>query len=50
VTKGDEGELMYMRATYERVVGSSDSESFHMINPEGSTGQQLNVFLLWSCM
>lgn len=48
VTKGDEGELMYMRATYERVVGSSDSESFHMINPDGSTGQQLSVFLLRS--
>ncbi|XP_057829751.1 protein MIZU-KUSSEI 1 [Cryptomeria japonica] len=47
-TKADEGELMYMRATYERVVGSSDSESFHMINPDGSTGQQLSIFLLRS--
>eukprot|EP01018_Ginkgo_biloba_P034483 Gb_11191 [translate_table: standard] len=47
-TKADEGELMYMRATYERVVGSPDSESFHMINPDGSTGQQLSIFLLRS--
>eukprot|EP01018_Ginkgo_biloba_P032079 Gb_30976 [translate_table: standard] len=47
-SKADEGELMYMRATYERVVGSSDSESFHMINPVGSTGQELSIFLLRS--
>ncbi|XP_002986790.2 protein MIZU-KUSSEI 1 [Selaginella moellendorffii] len=39
-------ELMYMRATYERVVGSADSESFHMINPDGSPGQELSIFLL----
>ncbi|GMN34632.1 hypothetical protein TIFTF001_004789 [Ficus carica] len=30
-----EADLMYMRATFERVIGSSDSESFHMINPIG---------------
>lgn len=46
--QGRGGEVLYMRATYERVVGSSDSESFHMINPDGSTGQQLSVFLLRS--
>ncbi|KAJ7528968.1 hypothetical protein O6H91_15G027500 [Diphasiastrum complanatum] len=46
--KSDEDELMYMRANYERVVGSRDSESFHMINPDRSPGQELSIFLLRS--
>ncbi|KAM0941559.1 putative protein MIZU-KUSSEI 1-like, plant [Dioscorea sansibarensis] len=43
-----DGELMYLRASFERVVGSLDSESFHMINPVGSSGQELSIFLLRS--
>lgn len=43
--KSEEDELIYMRATYERVVGSSDSEAFHMINPDGTPGQELSIFL-----
>ncbi|GKC47226.1 MIZU-KUSSEI 1-like protein [Tanacetum coccineum] len=40
-TAGD-GELTYMRARFERVVGTKDSEAFHMINPEGAAdGQEL---------
>ncbi|XP_028783502.1 protein MIZU-KUSSEI 1-like [Neltuma alba] len=48
--KTDSGseELMYMRANYEHVVGSADSESFHLINPDESPGQELSVFLLRS--
>ncbi|KAL3845937.1 hypothetical protein ACJIZ3_003340 [Penstemon smallii] len=42
----DDGELMYLRARFDRVVGSVDSESFHMINPVGSSGQELSVFFL----
>ncbi|KAL7154428.1 hypothetical protein ABFS83_03G001900 [Erythranthe nasuta] len=42
------GELMYLRARFERVIGSADSESFHMINPAGSSAQELSVFLLRS--
>lgn len=46
---GEAGDLlMYLRASFERVVGSADSESFHMINPVGSSGQELSVFLLRS--
>lgn len=41
----EEDELIYMRATYERVVGSPDSEAFHMINPDVSQGQELSIFL-----
>lgn len=43
-----DGELMYLRAGFERVIGSVDSESFHMINPLGSSGQELSIFLLRS--
>ncbi|KAF7827873.1 protein MIZU-KUSSEI 1 [Senna tora] len=37
---GSEGELMYMRAKFERVSGSRDSEAFYMINiaSEGNIG------------
>ncbi|KAF5804263.1 putative protein MIZU-KUSSEI 1-like, plant [Helianthus annuus] len=42
----DEGELLYMRARFERVVGSRDSEAFYMMNPDGSGGPELSIFLL----
>ncbi|XP_073004049.1 protein MIZU-KUSSEI 1-like [Typha latifolia] len=46
-SKAGDGNLMYLRASFERVTGSVDSESFHMINPVGSIGQQqLSIFLL----
>ncbi|XP_044492247.1 protein MIZU-KUSSEI 1-like [Mangifera indica] len=41
-----EGELMYMRARFERVVGSKDSEAFYMMNPDCSGGPELSVYLL----
>ncbi|KAL8208537.1 hypothetical protein R6Q57_007949 [Mikania cordata] len=41
-----EGELLYMRARFERVVGSRDSEAFYMMNPDGSGGPELGIFLL----
>lgn len=41
-----EGELMYMRAKYERVIGSKDSEAFYMMNPVGSGGPELSLYLL----
>ncbi|KAH0467082.1 hypothetical protein IEQ34_004320 [Dendrobium chrysotoxum] len=43
---GQEGEVMYMRAMFERVVGSKDTEAFYMINPDGHGGPELSVFLL----
>ncbi|CAI0552624.1 unnamed protein product [Linum tenue] len=40
---------MYMRARFERVVGSKDSEAFYMMNPEdGSGGPELSLYLLRS--
>ncbi|KAM7500155.1 hypothetical protein LguiA_024569 [Lonicera macranthoides] len=44
--KGGEGELLYMRARFERVVGSRDSEAFYMMNPDGNGGPELSIFLL----
>lgn len=41
-----DGELMYMRARFERIIGSRDSEAFYMMNPDGSGGPELSIFLL----
>ncbi|XP_010262483.1 PREDICTED: protein MIZU-KUSSEI 1-like [Nelumbo nucifera] len=43
---GSDGELMYMRAKFERVVGSRDSEAFYMMNPDGTGGPELSIYLL----
>ncbi|KAK9091127.1 hypothetical protein Sjap_024304 [Stephania japonica] len=46
-TSSDEcGEVMFMRARFERVVGTKDSEAFYMMNPDGSGGPELSIFLL----
>ncbi|CAA7402222.1 unnamed protein product [Spirodela intermedia] len=41
-----EGGIMYMRARFERVVGSRDSEAFYMMNPDGNGGPELSIYLL----
>ncbi|KAF8708552.1 hypothetical protein HU200_029923 [Digitaria exilis] len=43
-----DGEVAYMRAGFDRVVGSKDSESFYMVNPEGGPGggTELSIFLV----
>lgn len=41
-----DGELSYMRAYFERVVGSKDSETFYMMMPEGNNGPELSVFFV----
>uniref|UniRef100_A0A0E0B3Z7 Protein MIZU-KUSSEI 1 n=1 Tax=Oryza glumipatula TaxID=40148 RepID=A0A0E0B3Z7_9ORYZ len=56
VPAGPDGELTYVRARVERVVGSKDSEAFYMINPnEGGVGgdsagdgsaPELSIFLV----
>ncbi|XP_009395091.2 protein MIZU-KUSSEI 1-like [Musa acuminata AAA Group] len=43
---GAYGEMMYMRARFERVVGSKDSEAFYMMNPDNSAGRELSIYLL----
>ena len=41
-----EGELTYMRAHFNRVVGSRDSETFYMRNPDGNGGPELTIFFV----
>ncbi|KAF5730241.1 hypothetical protein HS088_TW20G00614 [Tripterygium wilfordii] len=47
---GDEeaadGEVMYMRAKFERIVGSRDSEAFYMMNPDSNGTPELSIYLL----
>ncbi|GAV87350.1 DUF617 domain-containing protein [Cephalotus follicularis] len=43
---GAEGEIMYMRAKFERIVGSRDSEAFYMMNPDSNGTPELSVYLL----
>ncbi|KAG2310081.1 hypothetical protein Bca52824_021638 [Brassica carinata] len=41
---GGEGDLTYMRAHFERVIGSRDSETYYMMNPDGNSGPELSIF------
>ncbi|XP_073023381.1 protein MIZU-KUSSEI 1-like [Primulina eburnea] len=43
-----DGQLSYIRARFDKVVGSKDSESFYMINPDGGTTQELSIFFVRS--
>nr|XP_023895792.1 protein MIZU-KUSSEI 1-like [Quercus suber] len=43
-----EDELLYLRSNFERVCGSANSESFHLIDPDGSIGQDLSIFFFRS--
>lgn len=43
---GEDEEVMYMRAKFERVVGSRDSEAFYMMNPDSNGAPELSVYLL----
>ena len=42
----DGDQLTYMRAYFERVTGSKDSETFYMMNPDSNNGAELSVFLV----
>lgn len=41
-----EGDLTYMRAHFERVIGSRDSETYYMMNPDGNSGPELSIFFV----
>lgn len=45
-TEGPDGEVAYMRANFEHVVGSRDSETLYMISPEGKNGPDLTIFFV----
>ncbi|KAA8530929.1 hypothetical protein F0562_005612 [Nyssa sinensis] len=42
--EGPDGELAYMRAHFDRVVGSKDSETLYMLSPDGDNGPELSIF------
>ncbi|XP_010548823.1 PREDICTED: protein MIZU-KUSSEI 1 [Tarenaya hassleriana] len=44
INADEKDHVMYLRASFERVFGSSDSESFHLIDPHGIIGQELSIF------
>ncbi|KAF5451489.1 hypothetical protein F2P56_026595 [Juglans regia] len=49
LNREDDDEVLYLRANFERVFGSANSESFHLIDPDGSNiGQELSIFLFRS--
>lgn len=41
-----DGEMTYMRAHFDRVVGSKDSETFYLSNPDGNSGPELSIFFI----
>ncbi|XP_015937039.1 protein MIZU-KUSSEI 1 [Arachis duranensis] len=41
-----DGKFSYMRAHFERVVGSKDSETYYMTMPHGNNGLELTVFFV----
>ncbi|KAJ4977948.1 hypothetical protein NE237_008728 [Protea cynaroides] len=45
-TEMPDGELTYMRAHFERVIGSKDSETFYVMNPDGNSGPELSIFFV----
>ncbi|KDP35237.1 hypothetical protein JCGZ_09396 [Jatropha curcas] len=45
-TEGHDCELAYIRAYFDRVVGSKDSETLYMISPEGNNGPELSIFMV----
>ncbi|KAL8047245.1 hypothetical protein ABFX02_08G227500 [Erythranthe guttata] len=44
--EGPDGEVAYMRAHFDRVVGSKDSETFYMLSPDGNNGPELSIFFV----
>ncbi|CAH8312593.1 unnamed protein product [Eruca vesicaria subsp. sativa] len=42
----EEGDLTFMRAYFERVIGSRDSETYYMMNPDGNSGPELSIFFV----
>ncbi|XP_057541848.1 protein MIZU-KUSSEI 1-like [Amaranthus tricolor] len=44
----EEDDIMYLRGNFERVCGSSDAQSFHLIDPDGNINQDLSIFFIRS--
>ncbi|KAJ1405330.1 Protein MIZU-KUSSEI 1-like, plant [Sesbania bispinosa] len=44
----EDDQVMYLRGNFQRVRGSSECESFHLIDPEGDIDQELSIFFFRS--
>lgn len=44
--EGPDDEYIYIRSSFERIVGSKDSETLYMINPEANNGPELSIFFV----
>ncbi|KAJ3677337.1 hypothetical protein LUZ60_003061 [Juncus effusus] len=44
--EGPDGEMTYVRAYFEHVVGSRDSETLYMLSPDGRNGPELTIFFV----
>ncbi|KAK1371652.1 Protein MIZU-KUSSEI [Heracleum sosnowskyi] len=42
--EGPDNEMAYLRAHFDRVVGSKDSETLYMLSPDGNNGPELSIF------
>lgn len=45
-TDAGDGEVTYMRAYFDRVVGNKDSETFYMTNPDENAGPEISIFFV----
>ncbi|KAL8133127.1 protein MIZU-KUSSEI 1-like [Apium graveolens] len=44
--EGPDNEMAYLRAHFDRVVGSRDSETLYMLSPDGNNGPELSIFFV----
>lgn len=44
--EGPDGEVAYIRAYFDHVVASRDSETLYMLSPDGNTGPELSIFFV----
>lgn len=44
--EGSDAEVAYFRAQFEHVVGSRDSETLYLLNPEGNSGPDITIFFV----
>lgn len=44
--KGLEEEMAYIRAHFEHIVGSKDSETLYMLSPDGNNGAEFSIFFV----
>ncbi|KAL8473721.1 hypothetical protein ACS0TY_030535 [Phlomoides rotata] len=44
--EGPDGEMAYIRAYFDDVIASRDSETLYMLSPDGNTGPELSIFFV----